>query len=257
MPFAQTSDGVDIAYQVAGAGPTPVLFMHGWAGSGSYFNEMLKHVDLTRLTAITFDFRGHGDSQPAEAYGLDELVADTIAVADAAQAARVVLVGFSMSGKFAQYVSALHPERVLAQILVAGCPTGELPLPPELLADWYARAGNAEQMAVLAEPFMTQPVAHEVLAEFGRLAARVPLGALKGTMEAITSTSFAAVPVPTLVLGGLHDPMFPPDIMRVGVAAEIPGAKLEFVDCGHEIPIEQPLELAALIDAFVARVGEL
>jgi pimeloyl-ACP methyl ester carboxylesterase len=252
MSFARTSNGVEIAYQVAGAGPTPVLFMHGWAGSGSYFDETLKHVDLTRLTAITFDLRGHGDSQPADAYGLDELTADTIAVVDAVQAPAVVLVGFSMSGKFAQYVSAVHPDRVLGQILVAGCPTGELPLPPELLADWYARAGDAERMAKLAEPFMTQPVARAVLEAFGRQAARVPLAALKGTTEAITSTSFAAVPLPTLVLGGLHDPMFPPDVMRDGVAAAIPGAELAFLDCGHEIPIEQPVELAARIDAFVA-----
>jgi pimeloyl-ACP methyl ester carboxylesterase len=257
MPVAQTRDGVEIAYQVAGVGPTSVLFMHGWAGSGCYFDETLKHVDLTRLRAITFDFRGHGDSQPADAYGLEELTADTIAVADAAQAALVVLVGFSMSGKFAQYVSAVHPDRVLGQILVAGCPTGQLPLPPELLADWYARAGNAERMAVLAEPFMTQPVAPEVLEEFGRQAARVPLEALQGTIEAVTSTSFEAVPVPTLVLGGLHDPMFAPDMMREGVAAAIPGATLELLDCGHEIPIEQPRELAALIDAFVAQLGDV
>jgi pimeloyl-ACP methyl ester carboxylesterase len=256
MPFAHAIDGVDIAYHVAGAGPTSVLFMHGWAGSGSYFNETLEHLDLTRLRAITFDFRGHGDSQPADAYGLDELTADTIAVADATQSAQVVLVGFSMSGKFAQHVSAVHRDRVLGQILVAGCPTGELPLPPDLLADWYGRAGNAERMAELSEPFMTQPVAHEVLEEFGRQAARVPLAALQGTIEAVMSTSFDAVPVPTLVVAGLHDPMFAPDMMSEGVAAAIPGATLEFLDCGHEIPIERPLELAALIDAFVAQVGE-
>jgi pimeloyl-ACP methyl ester carboxylesterase len=229
--------------------------MHGWAGSGSYFNETLKHLDLIRLRAITFDFRGHGDSLPADAYGLDELTADTIAVADAAQAAQVVLVGFSMSGRFAQHVSAVHRDRVLGQILVAGCPTGELPLPPELLADWYSCAGNAERLAAIAEPFMTQPVAREVLDEFGRQAARVPLAALQGTIEAITSTSFEPVPVPTLVLGGLHDPMFTPDMMREGVAAAIPGASLQLLDSGHEIPIEQPRQLAAHIDAFVAQVG--
>jgi pimeloyl-ACP methyl ester carboxylesterase len=256
MPVARTSDGVEIAYQVVGAGPPHVLFMHGWAGSGSYFDQALKHVDLTRLRAITFDFRGHGDSARAEAYGLDELAADAIAVADAAQAAEVVLVGYSMSGKFAQYVSACHPERVLGQILVAGCPTGELPLPPELLADWYACAGDAERMAALPEPFMTQPVAREVLEEFGNQAARVPLAALQGTMEAVTSTSFEAGSVPTLVLGGLHDPMFTPDFMRDGVAGPIRGARLDLLDCGHEIPIELPRELAALTEAFVAEVAQ-
>src|SRR5712691_3158681 len=107
--------------------------MHGWAGSGSYFDETLEHLDLSRMRAITFDFRGHGDSGPGDAYGLDDLTADVIAVADDAGADEFALVGFSMSGKFAQYVSSRYPERVLGQVLVAGCPVGELPLPPELL----------------------------------------------------------------------------------------------------------------------------
>jgi pimeloyl-ACP methyl ester carboxylesterase len=256
VPFARTGDGVDIAYQTVGEGPTHVLFMHGWAGSGSYFDETLQHLDLSRLSAITFDFRGHGDSGSGDAYGLDELLADTIAVADAAPAPEFVLVGYSMSGKFAQYASAHLPERVLGQILVAGCPVGELPMPPELLADWYACAGDAERMAALAEPYMTQPVGRDVLERFGRRAARVPLAALQGTMEAVTSTSFTAPSVPTLVLGGLHDPMFTPDFMRDGVAAAIPGARLELLDSGHEIPIELPHDLAALIENFVVQVAE-
>ena len=256
VPFARTADGVDIAYRTEGEGPPHVLFMHGWGGSGGYFDETLKHLDLSRLRAITFDFRGHGDSQPGGAYGLDELLADTIAVADAAETTEVVLVGFSMSGKFAQYVSARSPEHVLGQILVAGCPVGELPLPPELVADWYACAGDAERMTALADPYITQPVDRDILARFGRQAARVPLAALQGTMEAVTSTSFAAAAVPTLVIGGRHDPMFTPDSMHDGVAAAIPGARLELLDCGHEIPIEQPRELATLIEEFVAHVAE-
>src|SRR4030095_9914248 len=49
------------------------------------------------------------DSGIGEAYGLDELAADVIAVADDVGADQLVLVGFSMSGKFAQYVSARYP----------------------------------------------------------------------------------------------------------------------------------------------------
>src|SRR2546427_2875753 len=36
--------------------------MHGWAGSGAYYDEMLKHLGLTGLRAITVDLRGHGGS---------------------------------------------------------------------------------------------------------------------------------------------------------------------------------------------------
>jgi 3-oxoadipate enol-lactonase len=256
VPVARTSDGVELAYRAAGESPPDVLFMHGWAGSGSYFDETLDHLDLSRLRAITFDFRGHGDSGAGEAYGLDDLTADVVAVADAAGAQEFALVGFSMSGKFAQYVSSRYPERVLGQILVAGCPVGELPLPPELLADWYSRAGDAEGMVGIATACMTQPVSQEVLERFGRNAARVPLTALQGTMEDVTSTSFAAAPIPTLVVGGLHDPIFSPDALRDGVAGPVPDARLELLDCGHEIPIELPREFAALVSAFIAEVAD-
>lgn len=256
MPVARTSDGVELAYSAVGQAPPYVLFMHGWAGSASYFDETLEHLDVSRLGAVTFSFRGHGESGPGDAYGLDELAADVIAVADDTGADDFVLVGYSMSGKFAQYVSAHHPERVLGQILVSGCPTGELPLPPELLADWYACAGDAARMVALAEPYIKQPVPQDVLERFGHEAARVPLDALQGTMEAVTSTSFEAPSLPTLVLGGAHDPMFSPDFIRDGVAGPIAGARLELLDCGHEIPMELPEQFATFIHAFVAEAAQ-
>jgi 3-oxoadipate enol-lactonase len=256
MPVARSADGVEISYNTIGEGPPHILFMHGWAGSGSYFDETVKHLDLARLRAITFDFRGHGDSATGGGYGLEDLGGDVVAVADEAGAEQFVLVGFSMSGKFAQYVSAQYPRRVLAQVLVAGCPVGELPLPPELLSDWYACAGDPTRMSAIANSYMTQPVSQDVLERFGSQAARVSLAALQGTMQSVTSTSFVAAPVPTLVLGGLHDPMFSADFLRDSVADPIPGARLELLDCGHEIPIERPAELASVIEAFVAEAAE-
>jgi pimeloyl-ACP methyl ester carboxylesterase len=59
----------------------------------------------------------------------------------------------------------------------------------------------------------------------------------------------------TLVVGGLHDPMLAPDFLRQEVVQKIPGARLALVDSGHEIPIELPGELAALIEAFMAGAG--
>ncbi len=256
MPTTRSSNGVEIAYRTAGDVPPNVLFMHGWAGSGAYFDPVLENLDYSRLRAITFDFRGHGDSGNTEdGYTLDGLADDTIAVADDADADEFFLVGFSMSGKFAQYVSCQHPDRVLGQILVAGCPAGELALPSELLADWYAREGSAERMIELVRMFATQPLPPGVLERFGKDAARVQLVALQGTVEAVTSTSFvdrlALAPVPTLVVGGLHDQMFGPDALRNFVVAPVRDAQLELLDCGHEIPIERPRELARLIERFV------
>ena len=50
--------------------------------------------------------------------------------------------------------------------------------------------------------------------------------------------------------------MFAPELLRAAVVAPLPGARLALVDAGHEIPIELPRELAALIEAFLAGLGE-
>jgi pimeloyl-ACP methyl ester carboxylesterase len=57
---------------------------------------------------------------------------------------------------------------------------------------------------------------------------------------------------PTLVIGGTGDTMFPPDALRAAVVGPLAQARLELVDCGHEIPLEAPHELAALIEGFLA-----
>src|SRR5215207_6163116 len=102
MNTVRTSDNIQLAYNVYGDGPLNLLFMHGWAGSGAYFDELLQQLDLRGLRAITYDLRGHGASdKPVIGYDLDSYARDALAVADAANAPRFVAVGFSMSAKFA------------------------------------------------------------------------------------------------------------------------------------------------------------
>ena len=257
MPAVTTDDGVSISYACAGEGPPDLLFMHGWSGSARYFDATIEHLDLTRLCALTFDLRGHGESDPAtDGYTLEQIAADALAVADDADAREFVVLGFSMSAKFCQYLSVVAPDRVVGQILVAGCPAGEVPLPPEVVEDWLGREGDAVRLAQVAEPYMTRPVEPELLERFGRDAAIVGRAALEGTLNAVMATSFAdrlaSITTPTLVIGGSGDPMFTPDALRAGVVAPLAHARLALVDAGHEIPIEAPRELAALVEAFHA-----
>ena len=164
-------------------------------------------------------------------------------------------MGFSMSGRFAQYIACLHPDRVLGQVLVAGAFATEMALPAELLEDWYGRAGDAQRLVELEIAYSTRPVPDEVWEAIGRDAARVPLAALQGTMDATISTSFAdrlaSCRAPTLVVGGSQDALFSPEVLRDGVAGPLPGARVAMLDCGHGVPVEQPRELAAVIEAFL------
>jgi pimeloyl-ACP methyl ester carboxylesterase len=257
MPTATTDDGVAISYATAGEGPPHLLFMHGWAGSGRYFDATLSHLDLTRLSAVTFDLRGHRESDPSnDGYSVERIAADALAVADAAGLGEFVVVGFSMSAKFCQYVSVVAPDRVAGQILIAGCPAGAIPLPREMTDDWLSRAGDPVRMAQVSEPFMTRPVAPELIERFGRDAATIGRAALEGTLDAAMTSSFAdrlaSIRGPSLVIGGTGDPMFPPDALRAAVVPPLAGARLALIDCGHEVPLEAPAELAALIEAFLA-----
>ncbi|HEX2809320.1 MAG TPA: alpha/beta hydrolase [Kineosporiaceae bacterium] len=260
MPTIHLDDHEDISYRSVGEGVTTLLCMHGWAGSGAYFDPMIAYVDPSGQRTVTFDLPSHGGSADATGpFTLDRLADAVIAVADAAGADTFVLLGFSMSGKFAQYVTHRHPDRVLGQVLVAGCPVGELALPPDLLEDWYARAGDAERLAEIVLTYSTQPIPRHVLDVLGHDAARVPLPALRGTMELVTSTSFveevAGSVVPTLVVGGAHDLIFTPQALADGVVEPLAHAQLQLLDCGHEVPVELPRQLAGLVDAFVAELG--
>ena len=257
MPAVTTDDGVALSYATAGHGPPHLLFMHGWAGSGRYFDATIEHLDVTRLRAVTYDLRGHrASATETGGYSLERIAKDALAVAGAAGADRFIVVGFSMSAKFGQYVSVLAPDRVVGQILVAGCPTGEIPLPRELTDDWLSREGDASRMAEVPGPYMTRPVAPEVMVRFGADAASVSRAALEGTLDAAMHASFtdrlASITAPTIVVGGSADPMFSPDTLRAGVVSPLREARLALIECGHEIPIEAPRELAALIEAFLA-----
>lgn len=260
MTTVRTADGISISYKTLGDGPRNLLFMHGWAGSGSYWDEMLKHLDLGGLRAITYDMRGHGESDRAETgFTLDHIAQDTLAVADHAGADKFVLVGFSMSGKFAQYLSCMSPDRVEGQILIAGAPAGAIPFPPETYAYFLSCAGNREMMRGMISQFIKEPVRPEVMDRFLDCAIKVPPGALEGTLNTCINASFAEklakVRTRTFVIGGAHDPIFSPEVLRQGVVAPLSGARLALVDSSHEIPIEKPQELAALIEAFLAGLG--
>lgn len=122
---ATSADGTKIVYEVAGAGPALVL-VHGGGQIRKSWNQ-LGYVDRLskRFTVITMDLRGHGDSdKPAtsDAYALDRVLADLLAVADAAGSQRFHLWGFGHGATIGRYLAA-RSDRVISAVLV-GTPMG-------------------------------------------------------------------------------------------------------------------------------------
>jgi len=125
-----------------------------------------------------------------------------------------------------------------------------------VLEDWYSRSGDVAAMKDLVIPFLTGPVDEAAHDRFARDAARVPRSALEGTMkltiESDVASSLPTIAAPTLVVAAARDTLFTAELLRESLVDQIPGARLALVDCGHEIPLERPGELATLIEAFLA-----
>ncbi len=255
-----TDDGVTIAYKTIGAGPRTLLFSHGWGGSstGFFWQELLGHLDLSGLRVILVDVRGHGESeQVSTSFTTERFAQDMFAVADAARAESVVLVGYSLSGRWVQWMACTQPERVSGQVLLAPVPAADIPFPDEVRQHWLQSVQQRELFEPLARQWTKEPLRAELFEAYFLSVSTTPQFSLNATLDMCTrqgtfTDHLQATRAPTLVIGGQHDPILPLDFLRQAIVQPIPGARLAVVDCGHEIPLEKPQETAALFEAFLA-----
>ena len=118
--YVNSKDGTRIAYDVTGSGPHLIL-LHGAGQSRRDWHEM-KYVDQLSIgsTVITIDMRGHGESDKPtaqEAYALDRMIEDVVAVADAAGAQRFNLWGYAYGATIGRYV-ATRTDRVRSMVYI-------------------------------------------------------------------------------------------------------------------------------------------
>lgn len=120
-------DGVRVFYELYGEGDTTILFLPAWAVCYSRLWKAQVPYFARHYRVVAFDGRGSGRSdRPAEpaAYADDEVVADAVAVLDATQTSRAIVVGASAGGWWGAMLAGLQPERVEAAVLM--CPATSL-----------------------------------------------------------------------------------------------------------------------------------
>jgi 3-oxoadipate enol-lactonase len=252
------SDGARIFYRTSGEGQTTVLFLHGWGGtgSGSFWSPVLRGLDRANLRSVIVDLRGHGRSDHTrDGFTTEQFAQDVIDVVNHVGAETFILVAYSMSGRWAQWISCTSPERVLGQILIAPVSASPMALTEAMIDNWLQSIESREGYHSFESQFTKERLADDVLDDCFNALASIPEFTLRETLHMCAQPGFserlAAVPVPTLVIGGNCDPLMPPDYLREEVAGRIPGARLEVLNCGHNIPLEKPAETAAMIQEFV------
>lgn len=118
MPLSR-SNGVDIWYEVAGAGPALVLvhanpFDHDlWLYQSAHFS--------TWFTVVSVDIRGYGRSAKiTEPYSQEDMCNDVLGVMDDLGIGTAVLGGCSVGSGIAIHLGLDHPDRFSAIVLVGG-----------------------------------------------------------------------------------------------------------------------------------------
>jgi pimeloyl-ACP methyl ester carboxylesterase len=127
MPFANNQE-IKIYYEVEGEGP-PLVLLYGITGSIETMNQsgyVAALKDDYRL--ILVDARGHGVSDKPhnpEAYKLEVMVADIIAVLDDLNINKAHFLGYSMGGWLSLGTAKYAPDRLLSLIIGGYGPMNE------------------------------------------------------------------------------------------------------------------------------------
>jgi pimeloyl-ACP methyl ester carboxylesterase len=228
----------------------PVLLVMGVGASMLWWEE-----GFCRLLAdggrfvIRYDHRDTGRSVTYEPghprYTGADLVADAAGVLDAFGIPAANVVGVSAGGAFAQLLALGFPDRVRSLVLISTSPAkpSERELPPatqrfrEFLAtaevDWSDQAsvieylvGYEHMLAGDERPFDV-PAWRELIRRDVERARNIASSENHGLVAEgdVSSAPLSSIAVPTLVIHGTADPMFPLEHGQA-LADEIPGARL-------------------------------
>jgi pimeloyl-ACP methyl ester carboxylesterase len=131
--------------EAEGEGP-PVVLCHGITATRRYVVHGSRALARAGHRVITYDARGHGDSEPApegEGYGYPQLVADLerVVAAEVGEE-RFLLGGHSMGAHTAVAYALRHPERLVGLAVVGPTFLGDNR--PESIAYWDGLAAALE-----------------------------------------------------------------------------------------------------------------
>jgi pimeloyl-ACP methyl ester carboxylesterase len=275
-----THDGGELLVVEKGpADARPLVLLHGITLQARVWGYQLRDLS-DRFRVVAVDLRGHGASRAGDdGYGLHLLARDLRTVLEELDLRGAIVVGHSMGGMTLMQFCADHPEvldeRVAGCVFLATSPV--VPLPPALqvalrrLQPRLHRLGGRpawERIAGAPRPAdldynltrrafgrRASPLHVELTRQLvGEMAPAAMMPSGLGLVAHDAEEALARTHTPSLVIGGELDRLLPPALSR-RIADALPDAELHVLEgAGHQLMLERPDEVAALLDAFAARL---
>jgi 3-oxoadipate enol-lactonase len=246
-------------------GSSVIIFIHGFPFNKSIWNLQVESLK-DRYRVITYDIRGHGDSETGkEDFSIDLFVNDLISLMDALKISKAILCGLSMGGYIALNATEKHGGRFDALILSDTQCFADTPEAKEkrFKAIESIRKEGVERYAeesiknlFASGSFETKvneiKYVREMIVKTSEQTLCNTLLALAARQE--TCHSLSDIKVPVLILVGKEDKITPPAAARF-MHENIKGSLLKIIDhAGHLSNLENPVEFNARLREFVSSV---
>jgi pimeloyl-ACP methyl ester carboxylesterase len=275
-----------ISYAHEGNG-VPVVCLHGWPGAASDYRALLPLLERDAQVVVP-DLVGFGASyapgdeqRPASDFGRDAQAVAVVELMDHLGFDDAVLVGYDVGSTTASHLARTRPGRVRALVLGNAIHPGSAAaaLDDDHRAEfWYqdfhqlalaARLvdGSADAVRTYLEHFWSHwghrgiaSVTDDLVEAYARPGAFTTSINWYRSGSATVAIALAArgqdppapITVPTTVLWGDRDPLFPPRLAEGldRAFADLRGVQ-HLEDVGHFVPLEAANEVAAAVRAFV------
>ncbi|HTX19930.1 MAG TPA: alpha/beta fold hydrolase [Bacteroidota bacterium] len=247
----------------------PVVFIHGfpfshrmWTFSGGQTEAL-----SAQYRVITYDIRGHGESEVGDGhYTIELFVDDLIALLDHLGVTRAVLVGLSMGGYIALRAIERHPDRVRALVLCdtkSEADTNEAKVKRAASIKTIKTSGPrvfAESFVAgvfTPESFTARPEAVKGIQSIIERTAPISLCGTTLALAARTDTTafLPSIAVPVLILAGDKDLLIPPAVSE-GMKAKIQNSEFHIIpNAAHMSNVENPQEFNTRLVEFLKKVS--
>lgn len=259
MPRIKISNGRSIGYVEAGGGDaTPIVFLHGVGSDKSVWHPQLDHFAKSRR-AITFDYPGYGDSDPApEGTTRDDYAEAIHSAMHALDIERAHICGLSLGGVVAIALCDAVPNHCASLILA-----DTFAVHPEGTAIYERNLAGTRDVPAMAQArvdvLLAQPADPVVRREVVETMSRIDPAAYRIGAEAVWLADqrdrVCAIRLPTLVLVGEKDLVTPVDLSNELVDLA-PDARMQVIrGAGHLSNLEKPAEFNAAVDGFIQPLG--
>lgn len=250
------------------SGITPVLLVHGWGGSGSYWAEVA--ADLARDTTVYVpDLPGTGRSQPVKsAQNIRAQVSNLLAMVDALRLNRLQVIGHSMGSAMALLMAEARPGLVERLILTSFTffkteaqkrtyrrVMSTMYQTMKVRAPWMANVPGAIEM--MGKQYFyrlprKRPVLRQGLVDYLELDYDTAIACADDATDPMIPTAGATWHGPTLLIAARNDMMMPQE--NVAYTLDIlQDADVRWIErCGHIPMVEKTGEFLQHTREFLA-----